>query len=200
LQVQEMVRSLAAATLILTSLATAQVVPVALAAPVSGSPPRLTYMVPVGAESDDGADKVAPAMPDIGFADASGMGRRLSQFAGQVTIVTFWSSACAPCLKDLTALNQLSGSGGAPGILVLALSEDHQGLGPVRALLSRQNLPSIRPFLDVNGAAAQALGVTQLPSSVLLDKHGAVVQAITGPYPWTSPETIARLRLILAAP
>jgi peroxiredoxin len=195
-----MVRSLIATAVILASFAAATAAPVSRAASLSGGPPALTYMVPVAAESDDGGNSAQPSMPDIGFADGSGMGRRLSQFAGQVLIVTFWSSGCAACLKDLAALNQLSGQGGAPGVMVVALSEDHQGIGPVRSFLSRQNLPNIRPLLDVNGTAARTLGVGQLPSTVLLDKHGNILQVITGSYPWSSPETIARLRQIVAAP
>ncbi|MDR3441155.1 TlpA disulfide reductase family protein [Telmatospirillum sp.] len=171
----------------------------AVAVPVSAAPggePRLTYIVPAAAESDDGT-AVRPMMPDLVFADGSGMPQHLTQFRGQVVIVNFWSSSCAPCLKDLAALDRLQGDYRSQSFSVIDLSEDAGTIAQVRAFLSRQKYGYLHPYADANGSIAQALGISSLPVSLVIDRQGRLAQKIQGSYPWESSATVARLRHLL---
>ncbi|MTJ79851.1 MAG: TlpA family protein disulfide reductase [Telmatospirillum sp.] len=165
-----------------------------------GSEPRLTYIVPAAAESDDGEPERFK-IPDLIFADGSGMPTHLAQFSGRVVILTFWSRTCGPCLKDLMLLNQIQGQFANLPFSVVALSEDSTGsIGQVKAFLSKQKYDYLKPYGDINSGLAQGMGVRQLPSSVIIDREGRVAQVIEGSYPWASTETVARLRQLIAVP
>ena len=159
-----------------------------VAAPGGGA--GLTYIVPVSAESNDGQ---RTALPDLMFADASGMPRHLKQFSGQVLIINFWSMSCGPCLKDLLYLDRIQGDYGNFGLSVLDISEDNGGIQPVRAFLSRQKYNYLRAFLDPDRRMAAALGITTLPTSIIVDRHFRQIQRITGSYPWDQQATAQRL-------
>jgi thiol-disulfide isomerase/thioredoxin len=181
---------------IVTVLATACV---ALASTAIGGESGLTYIVPSAAGSDDGA-RARPTMPDMIFADGSGMPTHLRQFVGQVVVINFWSSACAPCLRELALLDRLQGNNRGQPLAVLAISEDQTTISTVKAFLNRQKYSYLRAFADPTSSMAQALAVDDLPTSIVLDRYNRQILRIQGAYQWEDPLTIARLRKLMSEP
>lgn len=172
------------------------------AIPVStafGGEPSLTYIVPIAAGSSDGASS-RPTLPDLIVTDGSGMPAHLRQFSGQVVVLNFWSTSCGPCLKELLLLDRLQGNFRGQALTVLALSEDQNTISVVKSFLNRQKYSYLRPFIDPASAAALTLGVSSLPTSLILDRHNRLVFRIQGSYPWEDPKTTAGLRTLLSEP
>jgi thiol-disulfide isomerase/thioredoxin len=170
-----------------------------LIATAFGGESGLTYIVPVAAGSDDGAD-VRPQMPDLIFADASGMPTHLRQFQGQVVILNFWASTCAPCLRELFLLDRLQGNYPGQPLAVIAISEDQIGISGVKTFLNRQKYSYLRAFADPNASMAQALSISNLPTSIILDRHNRQFLRIQGAFQWEDTLTIARLRKLMSEP
>jgi thiol-disulfide isomerase/thioredoxin len=157
----------------------------------------ITYIVPAAAGSDDGATP-RPTMPDMIFADGSGMPTHLRQFVGQVVVINFWASACGPCLKELLLLDRLQGNFRGQPLAVLAISEDQSGIPAVKSFLNRQKYSYLRAFADPQSSMAQALGVGDLPTSIILDRQNRLVLRVQGSYQWEAPLTVARLRKLMS--
>ncbi len=49
---------------------------------------------------------------------------RLSDFAGQVVLINWWATWCAPCLKELPDLNELQTKYADRGLVVLTISDE----------------------------------------------------------------------------
>jgi thiol-disulfide isomerase/thioredoxin len=144
---------------------------------------------PVAERSGAGIDRShsGSAMPDVGVRDPDGETVPLMSVrqAGKPLLVNLWATWCAPCIKELPTLDRLSDQKGAP--IVVALSQDSGDQAKVSAFLSAKKL-GLEPWQDPDMAAASALGVQILPTTVLYGRDGKEVWRYNGDMDWTGPE------------
>lgn len=96
----------------------------------------------------------------------------MQQLKGQVVLVDFWASWCAPCRKSFPWLNTIQQRYGSEGLLVLAVNEDSERNEASRFL---QQVPAQFAVLyDNNGAVAEQFQLPGMPSSFLIDKKGQI--------------------------
>src|SRR5208282_5149162 len=62
--------------------------------------------------------------PDFVLPAVVGSNVRLSEYRGQAVIVSFWSSRCSVCARQLTLLDRLYNTYRSSGLVVLAVSVD----------------------------------------------------------------------------
>jgi len=129
--------------------------------------------------------------PDLAFTDAAGSSLTLDDFAGQVVLVNFWATWCAPCVEEMPSLDRLQARLGDQGLTVVTLSLDRDGAEPVAAFFAEHDLVHLEPYFDPSGAVLRAFEVMGLPTSVLIDEAGLVIGRYAGPAEWDSPEALA---------
>lgn len=107
---------------------------------------------------------------------------------GRVAIVNFFASWCAYCQAEHPLLQQTSQHGLA--IIGIAYKDKPQAL---KAYLAKNGNPYRVLLQDGDGHIAKTYGVTGVPDSFLIDRHGIIRQHVSGPL------TQERLREVLAA-
>lgn len=124
--------------------------------------------------------------PNVSFSDPDGKPVTLAEFKGKPLLVNLWASWCAPCVKELPTLDQLSRTG---GIKVLAVSQDMGPHASVVAFLQEHQIATLDAYQDANMGLSGALGPDAvLPTSILYDSNGNEVWRYVGDLDWTSPE------------
>ncbi|TAN49128.1 MAG: TlpA family protein disulfide reductase [Rhodospirillales bacterium] len=132
-------------------------------------------------------------MPKIVFQDPSGAPVTFANFKGKRVMAFFWSASCVPCLKTMTELNQMAEHYGGKAFEVVPISVDSTGSAGAKALLDRQKWPRLRAYADPSRQLATALGITQLPTTILVDTAGRASAVLLGPQPWDSPDFIGSI-------
>ena len=102
---------------------------------------------------------------------------RLSSLRGQVTLIDFWATWCAPCIKELPNLKSLYSEFRSQGLEIVSIGldeEDH--LEKARVFIEENDLPwkvslSGRGYED---DVAKLYGVNGLPSVWLIDRDGVL--------------------------
>ena len=135
------------------------------------------------------SNKGKPA-PDATFKDPDGDDTTLASFKGKPVLVNLWASWCAPCVKELPTLDQLSRA--QPGLEIAAVSQDMGPHASVVAFLDQHKIANLEAYQDPKMALSGGLGVEVMPTSVLYDAQGREVWRYVGELDWTSPEA-ARL-------
>jgi len=145
-----------------------------------------------------GWGKSPQAVPDVRFVDGNGTARALSNFRGKVVLLNLWATWCAPCRKEMPALDRLQRELGGPGFEVVPLSIDVGGAAAVRRFYEEIGIRSLAVYVDSSMEASSKLRALGIPTTLLLDREGRERWRKTGPAEWDSPEIIESLRLKLS--
>jgi len=123
--------------------------------------------------SDVGSVLQSHAMEDL-----SGETVRLAQFRGEVVVVNFWASWCAPCLRELPELDEWNTEWSGAGARVVAISIDNK-VGNARNYIEQTNLGLTAWYDGPRGLAAE-LNLPAVPTSFVVNRRGEVVLRIVG--------------------
>jgi len=120
------------------------------------------------------APAVGAVAPDFALKDLAGRNQRLSEFRGDVVVLTFWASYCGPCRVALQSADDALAAGeGAPVVLGVSLDRDAARAASVAGSLGLA-YPSL---LDAAQTVGRLYDVQHLPLTLLIDREGTVRQA-----------------------
>ena len=98
-----------------------------------------------------------------------------ADYAGRPLFLNFWASWCAPCVRELPALEefvaQYSGVSGGPALLTINLGETASEISGFLQEIGVQNLPVA---MDINQVVKRDYGVQNLPTTFVIDGDGIV--------------------------
>lgn len=142
-------------------------------APSPTPPPVLAASVaPTLAASEPLSPLLGRPIPDHAWPLLGGGTVRTSAQRGNVLVLDFWSTTCAPCLRAFPALNALFVEHQGAGLRVLAVSEDTDE-SRVPALVADKPV-AFAVALDVEQSAGELFGVASLPTTFVVDRKGIV--------------------------
>ncbi|MEL6113407.1 MAG: redoxin domain-containing protein [Pseudomonadota bacterium] len=135
--------------------------------------------------------------PEIPFQSGDDM-ITLQDFRGQVVLVNFWATWCAPCLKELPSLDALQEKLGDQNFKVVAIAADPRGPEVARGFLDKLDISNLDLYSDPRLLFAAAIGgANVLPVSILYDPSGTEIGRLTGEAVWDSPEAIRLIRAVI---
>jgi peroxiredoxin len=118
------------------------------------------------------ADISAGPAPDFTLKSEGGSNLRLSEFRGEVVMINFWASWCAPCRQEMPLLDELYTQYQPLGFTILGVNVEEDST-KARQLL--KNAPVNFPVLFDNSSDVSKLyNVVAMPSTVLVDRDGNI--------------------------
>jgi len=120
-------------------------------------------------------------VPDITLVSVDGEELQLPAYRGKPLLVTFWSTTCPACVKEIPHLidlyRELAPRG---GLEIIGIAMAHDPPDQVLAMRKSRGIP-YPVTLDINSDAAHAFGnVRVTPTSFLIAPDGRVVQRRLG--------------------
>ncbi|MHB1605876.1 MAG: TlpA family protein disulfide reductase [Leptospirales bacterium] len=123
--------------------------------------------------------------PNFRLHDMDGQIVQLHDLRGNWVLLNFWATWCAPCLKEIPALDHLSRES-PKKLIILGISESLDGQQKLLSFLKDRHV-TYRILKDSFGRVADHYGVRGLPDSVLIDPDGRIRWVIEGAVNWTDP-------------
>jgi thiol-disulfide isomerase/thioredoxin len=121
----------------------------------------------------------------------------LESLRGEVVLINFWASWCAPCCRELPRLNALHAEIAGKGGRVVAVSVDREARN-VRRFVRRYGL-TLPVCHDGPDGLARKLGLQRMPLTLVLSRDGEVAFAVHGADDETLAAVAARTRALIAA-
>ena len=111
--------------------------------------------------------------------DKAGGGQITSaDIAGKVTLINFWATWCAPCVREMPHLDTAYEKYRARDFLIIGVNYQQD---EKRVLGFLNKIPVSFPMaLDTTGEFSRMFGVNALPVSVLIDQEGSIVKKLVG--------------------
>jgi thiol-disulfide isomerase/thioredoxin len=148
----------------------------------------LALIVPLSA-AEEGPPEIPP-FPDYRLSTLDGSGEiGLSDFRGRPVLLSFWASWCGPCRIELPELQKLYTELAGDGFVLLTVNVD---AAPAYAERFLAQLGISVPVYRMDQRDLVNLGVSSLPTNILLDLEGRPVHIYTG-YSPKVPEEVRRL-------
>ncbi|MEI7874524.1 MAG: TlpA disulfide reductase family protein [Alphaproteobacteria bacterium] len=137
-------------------------------------------------------------LPDLAFQDADDKPLRFADFRGRALLINFWATWCAPCVKEMPSLDRLQAMFPENKFLILPLSIDGPTRPKVAPFYKDQKLTHLGIYFDKGRKAMQALDVSLLPTSILVDPTGRELGRLEGDADWDMPEGVALMKAAIA--
>ncbi|MBQ9585515.1 MAG: TlpA family protein disulfide reductase [Muribaculaceae bacterium] len=118
---------------------------------------------------------------------------------GKPFIVDLFATWCKPCLRELDAIAEVYGEWQEEtGVKIFAVSTDQaQNIQKVKPLVSNHGW-EYEVLLDPNSDFMRALGVQQIPFTMIVDGQGNIVYKHTGYTDGAEAELIEKVRELIA--
>jgi thiol-disulfide isomerase/thioredoxin len=114
--------------------------------------------------------KVGDSLPDLG---AYGLeGKLPGNLKGQVVMLDFWASWCAPCKQSFPVMDKLYKDNSGRGLAIVAVSVDERSSDMEKFL--KKNPVSFFAVRDAGHKLVKEADVSTMPTSFLIDRSGKV--------------------------
>lgn len=133
---------------------------------------RILLLLALTVSANTLALEVGSTAPDFTLKSRSGENVKLSELRGEVVMINFWASWCAPCRQEMPLLEELYDRYGDMGFTLLGVNVEEDSSA---ALALLKEIPVTFPvLLDTTNSVSELYNVIAMPSTVILDRDGRV--------------------------
>ena len=132
------------------------------------------------------------------FEGDDGAEMTLQDLRGEVVVVNFWATWCAPCREEMPTLARLQEELGDEGVRVATIATGRNDPVELERFLTEVGAGNLPQWRDPRQDLARSMGVLGLPVTVILNREGQEVARLTGDADWSSESALAILRALAA--
>jgi len=127
-----------------------------------------------------------PKVADVSFKDKAGNIVKLSDLKGKVVFINFWATWCPPCIHEMPSINTLrQGFKDNKNIIFLMVDVDNDI--EQSAAFMEENKYDLPLYTATGEIPPEFLGGS-IPTTVILDKNGQIVERLEGSRDYAAPE------------
>lgn len=133
------------------------------------------------------------------FIAEDGSEMSLGDYAGQITLVNFWATWCAPCRAEMPDLADLQTQIGDDDFSVVTVATGRNPRPAMERFFHEISVDNLPLHADPRSSLARDMGVLGLPVTVILDREGREVARLQGDAKWNSDSAIEILTALKTA-
>jgi thiol-disulfide isomerase/thioredoxin len=140
-------------------------------------------------------------LPNLTFQAPDGKTMTLADMRGRMLLVNLWATWCAPCRKEMPALDKLQAELGGADFEVVTINIDQRNLDRPKTFLAEVGVTRLAYYADPSAKVFQQLRAVDravgMPTTLLIDANGCELAYLAGPAEWSSPEAMKLIRAAL---
>lgn len=138
-------------------------------------------------------------MPDVSVISENNINTPILNTTADLTILIFWSQSCAPCLREMKALEKFYKTAAKDDIKVMLISpaSEWKNNKQERKFLTKYGAPTIPFYNDIDNTLSLKLGIGSTPYTVIMDKQGKKLATIQGEANWSSEKLYKMIKKLV---
>ena len=117
---------------------------------------------------------------NLTFLDAKKRQVNINDYQGNLIILNFWATWCAPCKEEMPSLDQLQKNKNLENLKIFPINVGQENFEKVTKFFKDLNIQNLDLYFDSPVTLAKKVGLRGIPTTVLLNKEGLEFARIVG--------------------
>ena len=104
----------------------------------------------------------------------------IKEFDGNLLLLNFWATWCAPCKEEMPSLDRLQINQNLSNLKIFAINISQESKTKVDSFFEDLNIKNFDPYFDAPTTLAKTFSLRGVPTSILIDKDGKEFARIMG--------------------
>ena len=114
------------------------------------------------------------------FLDKNDKKINIKEFNGNLLLLNFWATWCAPCKEEMPSLDRLQVNQNLSNLKIFAINISQESKKKVYSFFEDLNIKNFDPYFDAPTTLAKTFSLRGVPTSILIDKDGKEFARIMG--------------------
>ena len=114
------------------------------------------------------------------FLDKNDKKINIKEFNGNLLLLNFWATWCAPCKEEMPSLDRLQVNQNLSNLKIFAINISQESKKKVDSFFEDLNIKNFDPYFDAPTTLAKTFTLRGVPTSILFDKDGKEFARIMG--------------------
>ena len=114
------------------------------------------------------------------FLDKNDKEINIKEFNGNLLLLNFWATWCAPCKEEMPSLDRLQVNQNLSNLKIFAINISQESKKKVDSFFEDLNIENFDPYFDAPTTLAKIFSLRGVPTSILIDKDGKEFARIMG--------------------
>ena len=117
---------------------------------------------------------------DLTFLDAKKNQINLNDFQGNLIILNFWATWCAPCKEEMPSLDLLQENKVLDNLKIFPINVGQENVEKASNFFSNLEIKNLDLYFDTPITLAKTFGLRGIPTTILFNKDGLEFARIVG--------------------
>ena len=119
-------------------------------------------------------------LKNITFLDVDNKPINLNEFTGQLVIINFWATWCAPCKEEMPSLDNLKNLKAFEKLKILPINVGQEDIQRSKIFFDDLKIKNLELYFDNSIKLAKTFTLRGLPTTVIINKEGDEFARIIG--------------------
>ena len=117
---------------------------------------------------------------NVFFLDKNDKKINIKEFNGNLLLLNFWATWCAPCKEEMPSLDRLQVNQNLSNLKIFVINISQESKKKVDSFFEDLNIENFDPYFDAPTTLAKTFSLRGVPTSILIDKDGKEFARIMG--------------------
>ena len=119
----------------------------------------------------------------------------LSDYKGNILLLNFWATWCAPCKEEMPSLDLLKSNKDLNNLKIFPVNVGQDNVKKAKKFFDDMNIKNLNLYFDENINLTKKFALRGIPTSILLNKNGKEFARVIGSIDFNEENFIEWLKL-----
>ena len=132
---------------------------------------------------------------NLTFLDDQNNQLNLSDYKGNILLLNFWATWCAPCKEEMPSLDLLKSNKNLNNLKIFPVNVGQDNIKKAKKFFNDMNIKNLNLYFDENINLTKKFALRGIPTSILINKNGKEFARIIGSIDFNEEKFIEWLKL-----